>query len=252
MTSSITLSCPEGIVLAADRRCTILLGDGAVKFKENIDKIFPSKKIQAGYSCWGQASIDGVDIEDHLEKFEAENVVKTDDVNTVAGKLWKHLESLQKIDDLSMGIHVAGYCKDKESLYPQIRHVFHEKWYGRGKFTNENSNEEYHLPDGQKKQYKYDPFIALYNGERAVANAYFDLLPKIYPNKARIILDLLSLDQCIRLARQIIITNGELLDFVHTLDQKKPIQSVHGIAIAKITKEKGFEWVERSYVEKEH
>lgn len=247
MTSTITLSCPDAIILASDRRCTIPYND--VNYEDNVDKVFRISKLPIGVSFWGTSSFGSMDISEHLKKFEKDFVDNTDNVDSIAQKLLNYFESIQPYIDKKMGLHIAGYCKDGEEPYPQLRHVFHESWHQPGKFTNENSNQEYHLPtNGQRILYThgYDPYIALYNGDRAIANAYFSFLPTIYPTK-RIILDKLNTDQCIGLAKLVITTTDKILDYMHTIDQTERIHGVKGLMIAKITTQKGFEWIENNY-----
>jgi len=142
-----------------------------------------------------------------------------------------------------MGLHLAGYCKGDET-YPQVRHVFHDHWHKEGEVTDEDSNREYHLPNGSKLEYRsYEPFIARFNGDNSIANALFSSIPRL--TGRAIILDLLSLAECIRLAELIVRTSGELFNFYFTRDQSRIIPSVKGISVATITKEQGFRWVRR-------
>lgn len=247
MTATLTLSCSEGIVLAADRRITLVDGNGNVSgYEDNVDKIFKFSALPIGASYWGLASFGSDTILDRLDKFEKTQVTCNDDVNTVSEKLKRYLESFTPKIEGSMGIHLAGFCRNGNNVYPQLRHVFHVSWHRIGEFTNENSNQEYHLPDGTKRSFKYDPFIALFNGDNAIANAFFNFLPVIYPSRRRqIILDLLGLDEGVRLAKLIIKTSGDILDFLFSLDQKKVITGVRGLMVAKITQKNGFEWVEK-------
>ena len=245
MTATLTLSCPEGIVLATDRRITYVDHDGnVVGYKDNIDKIYKFSKVPIGASYWGLASFNSRTILDHLKKFEDTKIESSDDVNSISEKLKRYLESLTPKIEKSMGIHLAGYCRSGSDFYPQLRHVFHTAWHKPDEFTNENSNQEYHLEDGTKRVYSYEPFIALFNGDNAIANAFFNFLPNVYPKRKRqIILDLLSLDDSIRLAKLIIKTSGDILDFLFTIDQEKVIAGVRGLMVAKITKQDGFQWV---------
>jgi hypothetical protein len=235
------------MVLATDRRITSIDESGNVLgYRDNVDKIFRFSKSQIGVSYWGLASFGSDAMLDRLKDFEKTKVDSKDDVNVVSEKLAGYLEGFTPKIETSMGLHVAGYCRNKGDMYPQLRHVFHVKWHNPGQFTNENSNQEYHLPDGKKCSHKYDPFVALFNGDNTIANALFNFLPEIYPSrKQQIILDLLSLDESINLARLIIGASASILDFLFTLDQKRPIKAVRGVMIAKITKNEGFEWVEK-------
>ena len=245
MTATLTLSCPEGMVLATDRRITSVDQYGNVlAFEDNVDKIFKFAELPIGISYWGLAGFGSNTMLQTLIEFEKQ-VKSSDDINIISEKLKKYFESFTPAIETSMGLHVAGYCCGKEGSYPQIRHVFHiSRRQKPGEFTNENSNQEYHSFKGKRIPYYYDPFVALFNGDNAIANALFNFLPDIYPSRRRqIILDLLSLDECIRFAKLVIETSGDVLDFLFTLDQKKAIPAVHGLMIAKITEKNGFEWV---------
>jgi len=249
MTSTLTLSCPEGIVLATDCRITLVDQDGNISgYKDGIDKIYQFSKSVIGMSYWGLASFSSATILQHLKKFETSQVTEKDNVHSISEKLKSYLEGLVPKIDQGVGIHVAGYCVGENGkLYPQIRHVFHVSWHKPGQFTNENSNEEYHLQDGTKRTHPYDPFIALFNGDNAIANSFFNFVPNVFPKRRRqIILDLLTINQAIDLAKLTIRTSGEILDFLYTIDKEKAIPTVRGLQIAKITKEKGFSWVQKS------
>src|SRR4030067_3241001 len=93
MTATITLSCPEGIVMATDKRCTIPKGFDDYDFKDNVNKIFAFSKIPIGISCWGLASFNSGTILDFLSKFESEKIVGNEDVNAVSEKLKTYVES---------------------------------------------------------------------------------------------------------------------------------------------------------------
>jgi len=247
MTATLTLSCSEGIVLAADRRITLVDGYGNISgFKDNVDKIFKFSALPIGASYWGLASFGSDTMLDRLAAFEKKQVTCNDNVDTVSEKLEKYLESFDPKIENSMGVHLAGFCRSGDDVYPQLRHVFHVSWHRNGEFTNENSNQEYYEPDGTKRSFKYDPFVALFNGDNAISNAFFKFLPVVYPSRRRqIILDLLSLDEGVRFAKLVINTSGGVLDFLFTLDQKKVIPGVRGLMVAKITDKSGFEWVEK-------
>ena len=244
MTATITLSCPEGIVMATDKRCTIPKGFDDYDFKDNVNKIFAFSKIPIGISCWGLASFNSGTILDFLSKFESEKIVGNEDVNAVSEKLKTYVESNYSEVEIGMGFHIAGYCTNGKEKYPQIRHIFHGTWNGAGIFTNEDSNCEYHsLKDGTKTTFAYDPFIALFNGERAIANAFFAYLPKIYPKNTQIALVKLNLKQTIRLATIVINTSAEMLDFLYVYDHKIKPKAVAGLMVAQITPNEGFRMI---------
>jgi hypothetical protein len=242
MTATITVSCPEGIVLAADKRITYLGPDGQPPFfVDDIEKVFHFTKASVGASYWGLAEIGPVRMLDFLSEFESSSLADNDDVNSVAAKLVSRLRDVTPKITRRMGIHLAGYCR-REETYPQLRHVFHEHWHENGEFTDEDSNREYYQQDGSRLEYRsYEPFIARFNGDNSIANALFSSIPRLTGRD--IILDLLGLAECIRLAELIVRTSGELFNFYFTRDQSRIIPGVRGLSVATVTKEEGFQWV---------
>jgi len=251
MTATITLSCPQGIVLATDRKITYTDPDGNVVDYEPqlVDKIYRFSKVGAGASCWGLYwghNFGSSTILEILKEFENTMVENKDDVNIISEKLKSYLQARFPEIKKQVGIHLAGYCRGSgDDLYPQLRHVFHETWNNPGEFVNENSNQEYHLENGTKRVYPYTPFISLFNGDNTVANMFFNFLPTVYPKRERqIILDLMNLDECIQLAKLIIRTSSDILGFLTEIDKKIEKPEVKGLMVAKITKQDGFQWVE--------
>ena len=248
MTSTVTISCPDGIVLSADTRITRVRNGEIVCFEDNVTKIFEFRRNQVGASYWGLAELDGKPMLDVLSEFDQEVVEGSDDVNTISEKLVGHFRRhFRGIND-RMGVHVAGYCKGDEGTYPQIRHVFHMKYHSPGEFTNEDSNVERHsLTDGTVARHPYNPYVSVFNGDYTVASALFNYLPYLKQGRRPLVLpDQLNLDQCVELAKFVIESSAKIIPFVYELNQGvagKMSQTVLGLTIAKITKIKGFEFV---------
>lgn len=241
MTSTITLSCPSGIVLAADTRITYLDSNGQIQsFKDDVKKLFYFSESKVAGSYWGLAELNSKSMLEFLADFES-SLTEKDDVNSVSKKLASQLRIVKPPVSRRMGIHLVGYCGHDE-VYPQLRHVFHTDWHKDGEFTDEDSNTEYYLPNGARVQNRlYNPFIARFNGDNRVANALFSLIPTL--TGEYIILDRLDLSECIRLAKLIVWTAEELLNFYFAKDGGRVRPVVKGLTVGALTKE-DFRWIE--------
>jgi len=238
--------------MAADTRITYVK-DGNTAYEDKVRKIYKFMELPVGASYWGLARIDGKALSDILSDFDKAEVCSSDDVNSIAEKLRKYLEKYSPQIDRRMGLHVAGFCRDRKGEYPQIRHVFHMDYHEVGKLTNEDSNVERHsIKDGSKEAFPYDPFISLFNGDSGVATAFFNVLPYLYQGPKRTILpEELSLEQCVRLAKLLIETSGRIQDFLVSLNRGVPKQvgrTVSGPTMATITKTRGFEWLDSNTI----
>ena len=253
LTSTITLLCPEGIVLATDMRETIIdkyTGD-IIRYRDGVQKIYRVKKnTNAGISCWGLAEIASQnaqrkDIVPYLKEFDRSSVMRGDTVDVIAEKLKESLESVTPPIDDRMGFHVAGYIDFEGHRVPHLRHVFRWDWHNPGKFTNEDCHAEYHLPNGDRVLYKtrkeYPP---LFNGDNLIANALFNYAPNIKPYYD-IVPHLLSLRDCIELAKLVVSTSIQRLNYFFDVRQFQKIPPIvgGGVRIAKITEINGFAWV---------
>lgn len=244
MTSTVTLLCPEGIVLGADMRITKIdpHTHQILDYKDGVKKIYRVKKnTQVGISYWGLAEYRNKKILQHLKDFDRLSVKKDDTVDDIANRLKEYLENVTPSIDCRMGLHVAGY---KDGV-PRLRHVFHWNWHDPGKFTNEDCHIEYHRPNGNKVSYRIrKDYPALFNGDNLIANALFNYAPRIQPYYD-IVPHLLSLKDCIDLAKLIISVSTQRLNyyFDQRRFQKIPPTVGGGITIAKITRNQGFKWV---------
>lgn len=253
MTSTITLLCPKGIVLATDTRETIrdkYTGD-IIKHRDGVQKIYQVKhNTNVGISCWGLAEVvsqgqSKKDIVPYLEEFDSSVVEEGDTVDTIAEKLKEKLEGVTPRIDDRMGFHVAGYINSDDHKVPHLNHVFHWNWHGPGEFTNEDCHVEYHLPNGNKVLYKVrKEYPPLFNGDNLVANALFNYAPNIQPYYS-IVPHLLSLKDCIELAELVVSTSIQRLNYFFDLTQFQKIPPIvgGGVRIATITESNGFEWI---------
>lgn len=251
MTCILTIACPEGIVLAGDRRISRELTDGNWEFAER-DKIYGFRNGKMGASYWGLAEIreeeTRISTSKYLKDFDRKYVESGDDVHSVADKLKDALESVRPKIRKRMGVHATGYSEDNGDKYPVIRHVFHESWNEPGQFVNEYCNTEYHLLDGGKVEYPYDPWRAVFNGDPIVPNVFFNYFGSLpYGLDRYIVIDKLSLNECVQLANLLVSTAGEILKYMYETREilRKVPQVIKGISVAKITRVQGFNWVTR-------
>lgn len=92
----------------------------------------------------------------------------------------------------------------------------------------------------------YNPWFSLFNGDPLIPNTFFNNLGSLPFNFNRyILIDRLSLEECINLSELFVFFASEILKYLYITQDKlrKVSPTIKGIMIAKITKEKGFEWV---------
>lgn len=253
MTSTITILCPEGVVLATDTRETTfypLWQQKAPDIKDGVKKIYPFKHgTNVAISCWGLAEIitkeKKQDIIPFLQQFDETKIKEGFTVDEIAEELKQTLEGIDLLSERSMGFHIAGYSKEKT---PKLRHVFHTTWHDSKEFTNEDCHQEYHVVDtGDKVCYRTrKDYPTLFNGDSFVANALFNYSTQIQPYYYLSPHEL-SLEECIELAKFVIGASIQRLDYFSDSRKFKKIdpKPVGGEpSIAKITVDKGFEWIE--------
>ena len=240
-------------MLATDKRETTIdkyTGE-IIRYRDDIQKIYRvKKKTNVGISCWGLAEIapqnvPKKDIVPYLREFDSSFVRIGDTVNIIAEKLKQNLESITPPIDSRMGFHVAGYVNSGDHKIPHLRHVFRWDWHSPGKFTDEDCHAEYHFPNGDKVLYKTrKEYPALFNGDNLIANALFNYPTSINPH-CSIVPHLLSLNDCIKLAKLVVSTSIQRLNYFFDLRQfqKIPLIVGGGVRIAKITESNGFAWV---------
>jgi len=251
LTSTITILCPEGIVLAADTRETTINRDTheILCYRDNVKKIYSVKKgTNVGISCWGLAEVERAckpkkDTIPFLREFSHLYVKRGDTVDTISEKLKQCMARVTPPinDGRRMGFHVAGFVDG----VPHLRHVFHEYWHAPGDYANENCHEEYHLSTGDKVLYKTRRrYPTLFNGDNLIANALFNYA-SFLQNYCGIRTSQLTLEECVKLARIIISVSIQRLDYFFDLRKFRKIpQTVGGgTKIAEITRTDGFKWI---------
>ena len=246
VTSTITITHPEGVILGADKYITYPMDPSRQVFKYIVrHKIYETKKTNAGISFWGlgdYAETEGVNF---LKEFDENTLTKDDFVDEIASKLKEKLETLEI--RMRCGFHIAGYS---ESSKPKLRHVFHETWHGKGEFTNEDCNKELHDSLGNKISYRYaKDFPVLFNGDNFIANALFNFrnLDETRPY-IRILPRKLSFEECLEVVALIISTSINRLDYYFDVSKYKKIEPDvgGGISILVISKGKP-RWIQIKY-----
>jgi len=242
------LLCPEGIVMAADKRITYRLDPldpMKLGYVDDVTKIYRVQKADVGISYWGLAELSGKTMLKHLSAFENSSVKKGDTVDDIAEQLKLYFEKCAPSIDCRMGLHVTGYVKRDGRWIPRLRHVFHTSWLESREFVNEDCHREYHFPNGNKMIYgteiQYPP---LFNGDNLIANALFNYAPNVRPYYS-IIPNLLSLKDCISLAKLVVDISIERLNYFFDQRhfQKIPATVGGGITMARLTEKRGFEWL---------
>lgn len=238
LTSTFTILCPEGIVMATDSRIKV-----RGKLFNGIQKIYQMLKTPIGISYWGYVGFNGKIVLEHLKDFEKDYVTDGDTVDHVAEKLKEYLENINpKISDRG-GFHLAGCIQQNQSY--RLRHVFHETWHNVGEFTNENCHVEFHDPHGNKIiPHDEKSYPVLFNGDNFVANALFNYAPFV-DGGFMIRPELLSLQEAIDLSNLILNWAVRRLTFYFGPNQRKVLPTTGGqIFVAKITCQNGFEWIQ--------
>jgi hypothetical protein len=130
MSFVITVYIPGGIVMASDSRQTI-----GIQRNEETAKNFPPipivssdyvyktyllQKAQVGISTFGEAFLGKMATDYHLKKFEEEEVLEIDDVESIAQKLLSFFKASFPLADTSF--HIAGYKKEDKISVPYVYH----------------------------------------------------------------------------------------------------------------------------------
>lgn len=248
MTSTITIVCPEGIVLGADKYITYpMKPDRSIFSHECAEKIFLTK-TNVGISYWGLATYGSKKGIDFLKEFDENDLDFNDSVDEIASKLKEKLEAVTPKIERRCGFHIAGYSKSTK--IPKLRHVFHENWHDAGQFTNEDCHKEFHTKNGNKVVYRYERDCpVLFNGDNFIANALFNIARLTRPD-IRIIPRRLSLKECIELVDLIINTSINRLDYYFDLNKYKKIEPDVGGGISILVIKDGEpEWIKRWVLE---
>lgn len=222
MTSTITITCPEEVVLGADKFITYPMTPDRRVLKHIIaEKVYLSSKTNVGISFWGLGDYGAAKGIDFLRKFDEENLSSNDFVDEIASKLKEKLEAITPKIQKRCGFHVSGYLTSAQR--PKLRHVFHESWHDVGEFTNENCHKEYHNSDGDLVIYRYErDYPVLFNGDNFIANSLFNIAKIVRPY-IRIIPRKLSLKECTEIVALIIGISINRLDYYFDISKYEKI-----------------------------
>lgn len=114
-----TVYVPEGIVMAADSRQTLTIGEEVMIIStDNATKIHLLEDQRVGISHCGQSFCNGTLVSSQINKFIEEKLTNSDDVVTVAHKLIEYFKEL--FDDAVVFFYVAGYKKENKVSIPYV------------------------------------------------------------------------------------------------------------------------------------
>jgi len=125
MSLIITVTVPEGIIMASDSRQSLTVegrGPEGRTFKvetvnsDSVTKTFLLENQQVGISNFGQDLLGGVPMSSYVKKFIEEEIVSADDVTTIPSKLIKYMR--KSFPQADAGFHVAGYSKSAKVSVP--------------------------------------------------------------------------------------------------------------------------------------
>lgn len=250
MTTTLSLLCPEGIVMGADSRITRVYSptNMILSTQDDVLKIYHLEKCNLGISYWGLAELprgfdNNISLLNFLNEFERDTVEKIDTINDVAQKIKNELEEIQPLIHTRMGLHIAGYFENEEGEYvPHLRHVFHDRCHSDGQFVNENCHIEYHHNCQRIEYPDYVPYPDLFNGDNSIANCLFNYIPSI--RRERIRTDLLTLEDCIELTDFVLSSAIRRLNYFFNIRDERIPQTVGGSTnIVKITHPEGLIWI---------
>lgn len=247
MTTLVTLSSKDGIVMAADSRVTTvdLNTRRILDTHDDLEKIM-RVGVGTGVSYWGQITLAGHRVDRHIER--AVGTIGSEATPDVVAKaLRDYFTAISPPIRNEFGIHVAGYEMSRDgSKVPRIRHVFHTAPWPAGRIVNESSNLEYHNGSVRVSLGAYDPHIALFNGVNAIPNLLFLAMPQIIRSEIR--LDVLALEETIELAEAMVDMTKATLRFYFRggpTPQRIPQLTGGKTVVAALTRTTGFRWIRR-------
>jgi hypothetical protein len=246
LTSTLTILCPQGIVMAADSVATKRNphSNEIEEYIPDFQKIYKISKTNFGVSCWGLGKIGDKTMSEFLTQFEESSVSSTDTLDQVAEKLTTLLSTALPTNQYRMGLHLAGYVTNEDKRIPQLRHIFHETWHKDGQFVCENCHKESLAEGARIEFYNNVPYLALFNGDNTVANCLFIFIPAMTKHQQKIQPASLTIKECLELAEMVVGVAIQRLHYYVDTEYRKVPKTVGGkVVIAKITPSNGFEWV---------
>ena len=127
MTLVLTELNQHGIAMAADSAVTFSVplpsGDVTHRVLHGIRKLQPVHQINAGISCWGIGSINGVDTDIWIGDVIQRSQSATSDLHSFASYLASELNSVLPPNSPNSGFHVAGFDQSGTAAFPAFYHV---------------------------------------------------------------------------------------------------------------------------------
>lgn len=200
MTIVLTISSPEGIVMAADRRIT-QIQNRTIRNVDERDKLIVLGDCRIAVAYWGLATLNGNRITDHIESVK-NSMEDCEDQITVDAFAERITEYFQEFNPpTAMGFHIAGYLGNN----PKIRHVFHQDWHDTNEFTNEETNIEFHDHQGNRRPHTpsedYIPFLSLFNGDNVIVQSLLLSIPGFHGSPYTLDLEKFSLNETVELVK---------------------------------------------------
>lgn len=127
MTLILTELNQHGIAMAADSAVTfsVPLPGGGTTYRvlHGAKKLQPIHHINAGISCWGKGSINGMDTDIWIEDLIQRSQSVTTNLHLFASYLESELNSIFPPNSPSLGFHVAGFLQNGSATFPALYHV---------------------------------------------------------------------------------------------------------------------------------
>jgi hypothetical protein len=156
----------HGIAMAADSAvtCQVRLPSGGVTHRvlHGVRKLQPVHHINAGISCWGIGSINGVDTDFWIADLIQRSQSTTSDLHSFASFLASELNSALPPNSPNSGFHVAGFDQTGSVPLPAFYHVHNGvSQY----FPNINTSIFNANFDKPPQQYQLNQFYITRNGD---------------------------------------------------------------------------------------
>ncbi len=243
MTLVVTISCPDGIVMGADRLITVRSGANLRSINSR-RKIIPLFSHDICISYWGLATLNRIRMERHIRNVE-KIVINSGafNINTFSSALLNYLTAFQPTTP--MGFHISGYYNNQ----PEIRHIFHEAYHpiGGNYFTLENTNLEYHdINNGNRLPHPHRiNYFPLFNGDNIMVNGLINYPQLLTRGRMSIQFNRMNLSDARKLVEILMVATINMQNFVGIYQRRGRIVG-NGIDIFTIVPNVGISQVAKS------